>query len=66
MYWKTTVTAHLRAAHFNHPTQFSWTDYESFLTVTSSDSEATEPPVSISLGLVFAVEMASTTASHMN
>lgn len=41
-------------------TQFSWTDYESRLTVTSAESVATEQLVSISLGIVFVVEMAST------
>lgn len=56
----------LRQTHFNQAEQVSWEDYESRITVTSAKSKATEHLVSISVGIVFAVEMASTTVSHMN
>lgn len=53
-------------SHFNQAPHFSWMDYETCVTVTSADIRATEHLVSISLGMVFSVAMASTPVSCVN
>ena len=56
---------HLRKAHFNQAPQFSWTDLrEPHNCHPRQIAGATEHLVSISLGIVFAAEMASTTVSR--